>query len=251
MNRFIALFALALALSTGCAFDRATVGAGESAVTGRPYFELWQNEGGDHYFNLSAANHEIMISSEGYSSRASALNGVLSVLDNGEIASRYDLRQATNGEFYFVLKARNGRIIGTSETYAARSGAQSAIRSVQSNVVRYQEWLADRAGARFDVFRGVDGRFYFNLHAANGAIVLSSQGYGDESNALSATFSVANYGTDAARYDIRESADGGYYFNVTAANGQVIGTSEVYSSRSNANRAAASIQALLPTVELL
>jgi len=58
-------------------------------------------------------------------------------------------------------------------------------------------------------------------------------------------------GLDAAHYDIRQSADGGYYFNLKASNGQTIATSEVYASRSNAERAVNSIIALLPEVELL
>jgi len=56
---------------------------------------------------------------------------------------------------------------------------------------------------------------------------------------------------DATNYDIQQAADGGYYFNLKAANGRTIGTSEVYASRSNAERAVQSIVALLPNVELL
>lgn len=247
----IALIALTLLSTVGCALERDVVEGAESAVTGRPYFELWEADNGDHYFNLSAANHEVMLSSEGYSSRSAALNGVLSVLDNGVMERRYEVRQASNGQHYVVLKARNGRVIGITETYASRSGANAAIDSMMNNVDRYQGWLAERAGARFDVFRGVDGDFYFALHAANGAQVLQSQGYSSEASALNATFSVASFGTDAEQYDVREAANGGYYFNIMANNGQVIGTSEVYSTRSNATRARDSIIALLPTIELL
>lgn len=247
----IAFIALTLFSTVGCALERDVVDGHGSAVTGRPYFELWQASNGEHYFNLSAANHEVMLSSEGYSSRSAALNGVLSVLDNGLIERRYEVREARNGEHYVVLKARNGRVIGITETYASRSGANAAVDSMMSNVDRYQGWLAERTGARFDVFRGVDGDFYFALHAANGEQVLSSQGYASEASALNATFSVANFGADAEQYDIREASNGGYYFNLMANNGQVIGTSEVYASRSNATRARDAIVALLPTVELL
>jgi uncharacterized protein YegP (UPF0339 family) len=50
---------------------------------------------------------------------------------------------------------------------------------------------------------------------------------------------------------VRESADGGFYFNLKAANGHIIGTSEVYSTRSNAERARGSIIELLPSVDIL
>ena len=58
-------------------------------------------------------------------------------------------------------------------------------------------------------------------------------------------------GTTEARYQVNPSRDGGYYFNLTSTNGQIIGTSEVYSTRSNAVRGCDSIIELLPTVELL
>lgn len=234
----------------GCAMERDIAGGSEEVV-GRPYFQVWENGGGSWYFNFKAANHEIILQSEGYASRSAALNGVLSTLDNGLDARRYEVLQAANAQWYFRLKAANGRIIGWSETYTTRQGAERGMGAVVRNVGTYQDWLANRTGARFDVFRGNDGRYYFNLHAANGEIVLSSQGYTTEESALNATFSVATNGINRASYEVNPSADGGAYFNLKAANGQIIGTSEVYVSTSNAQRAVDGVIALLPSVELL
>ncbi len=247
---FAVLFlALASALS-GCALDDVSRGQ-EGALTGRPYFEVWQADGGQYYFHLRAANHETILASEGYSTRTGALNGFLAVLDNGDNQLRYDLRTSSDGQSYFVLKAANGHVIGTSETYATRSGAASGIASCVQNVVDYQDFLANRTGARFEVFRGADGRYYFDLYAGNGEIVLQSQGYTDEAAAWNATFSVAENGVNVARYEVRDASNGGAYFNLKAANGAVIGTSEVYSSRSNAERGRDATIELLPSVELL
>ena len=248
-NTLFSALLLAVAAS-GCAFDQGTGGA-DAALSGRPYFEVFEASNGDHYFNLKAANHQVILSSEGYSSRQAALNGVLSVMDHGENEVNFDLWEASNGEFYFTLQARNGAVIGTSETYSTLSNARRGVRTVNRNVTEYLDFLANRTGARFDVFRGADERYYFNLHAANGEIVLSSQGYTTEEAALSATFSVAENGVNEARYDVNEAADGSFYFNLKARNGRVIGTSETYVSRSNAERGCRSIVALLPDVELL
>jgi hypothetical protein len=245
------LVALLSTFATGCYLERADVSGSAESVVGRPYFETWQAENGDHYFHLRAANHETILSSQGYSTRTAALNGILSVLDNGENAARYELRTASNGQRYFVLEAANGRVIGTSETYATPSGAATGIEGVKRNVGEYLDFLANRTAERFDIFRGMDGRFYFSLHAGNGEIVLSSQGYSSEAAAYNGAFSVAEHGQDAARYDVREASNGGYYFNLTARNGEIIGTSEVYASRSNAERGRDAIIDLLPTVELL
>lgn len=241
---------LAFTVLSGCALDRELGGAG-AELTARPYFETWQGADGRHYFHLSAANHEIILASQGYSTRTAALNGVLSVIDNGEIRTRYEVRRASNGEVYFVLKAANGAVIGTSETYTTHSNALAGIDACVRNVTAYQEFLANRTGARFDVFRGADGRFYYNLHAGNGEVVLSSQGYESEASALNATFSVVDHGASAARYDVRQAQNGQFYFNLLASNGQVIGTSETYTTRYSAERARDAIIALLPRIELL
>jgi len=45
-------------------------------------FELWVDTGGDWRFNLKASNGQVIATSEGYSSRASALNGIRSVQTN-------------------------------------------------------------------------------------------------------------------------------------------------------------------------
>jgi len=246
----VALTLLAITAS-GCAMERDIASGATGELSTRPYFDVFRGEGGDHYFNLRAANHEIILQSQGYSSRTAALNGFLSVLDNGELYGRYEVRPANDGTWYFVLESRNGRVIGISETYVSRSNAERGVSTVVRNVGNYLDWQANRTGARFDVFRGTDGRYYFNLHAANGEIVLVSQGYSSEESAYNGTFSVADNGIFETNYDLNDSADGGAYFTLQARNGQTIGVSETYSTRSNARRGCDSVIALLPDVDLL
>ena len=45
-------------------------------------FELYVDKGGEYRFNLKASNGEVIASSEGYSSKASAVNGIESVKKN-------------------------------------------------------------------------------------------------------------------------------------------------------------------------
>ncbi|SIT67842.1 YegP family protein [Microbacterium sp. RU33B] len=45
-------------------------------------FELWVDKGGQHRFNLKASNGQVIATSEGYSSKASALKGIESVRAN-------------------------------------------------------------------------------------------------------------------------------------------------------------------------
>ena len=45
-------------------------------------FELWADKGGQYRFNLKASNDEVIATSEGYSSKASAMAGIESVKTN-------------------------------------------------------------------------------------------------------------------------------------------------------------------------
>lgn len=45
-------------------------------------FELWTDKGGEFRFNLKAANGQVIASSEGYKTKASALNGIESIRKN-------------------------------------------------------------------------------------------------------------------------------------------------------------------------
>jgi len=98
--------------------------------------------------------------------------------------------------------------------------------------------------ARFETFVGQDGKTYFDLVAGNGQNVLRSQGYSSSSSAKTGINSVVVNGPETASYQILEAVDGSYYFNLTAANHEIIGTSQMYSSKYNAQRGAATVRAL-------
>ena len=88
---------------------------------------------GEYYFSLKADNGQKVLSSEGYTTKAACENGIESVKANAVDDSRYDNKTASNGKFYFNLKASNGQIIGTSEMYESESARDNGIESVKSN----------------------------------------------------------------------------------------------------------------------
>lgn len=98
-------------------------------------FEIKKSADGTFHFSLKAANGENILSSETYSSAAAAQEGAESVVGNAANDSRYERRNSSNGESYFVLKAANGEIIGTSETYSSSAALESGIESVKSNAL--------------------------------------------------------------------------------------------------------------------
>jgi len=85
---------------------------------------------------------------------------------------------------------------------------------------------------KFEVKTDKAGKFRFNLKAANGQVILSSQGYESMANCEKGIASVKNNSQEDAQFARKESKRGEPYFDLMATNGQVIGTSEMYSSES-------------------
>lgn len=81
------------------------------------------------------------------------------------------LKQASDGQYRFVLKARNGETLLTSELYKTKASALNGIESVKKNASidsRYERKV-DKAGHP-----------RFNLKAANHEIIGTSESYSTE-----------------------------------------------------------------------
>ncbi|MFM4703237.1 YegP family protein [Aeromonas bivalvium] len=97
------------------------------------WYELKLARNDQYHFVLKAGNGEVILSSEMYSSKGAAQNGIASVQSNAPEAGQYELKEATNGKYHFNLKAKNHQVIGSSQMYASQASAQNGIASVQSN----------------------------------------------------------------------------------------------------------------------
>ncbi|HEY8402964.1 MAG TPA: YegP family protein [Flavobacteriales bacterium] len=96
-------------------------------------FIISRRKNGEYQFNLQAGNGEVILTSEGYTTRAACENGIDSVRTNSQIDARYEKKESTNGKYYFNLKASNGQVIGTSEMYESPTGRDNGIASVKRN----------------------------------------------------------------------------------------------------------------------
>ena len=106
-------------------------------------YEIFQSEKtGEYHFRLKAKNGEIILASEGYLAKAAAENGIASVVKNAQDEDKFERREAKNGQYYFVLKAGNGQVIGVSEMYKSGSGMEKGIKSVMKNAKEKTKALA-------------------------------------------------------------------------------------------------------------
>lgn len=96
-------------------------------------FQLKKASNGEFHFNLLAGNGQVILQSETYKAKRSALNGIESVKKNAPDDSRYECKAAANGKFHFILKAINGQIIGQSQMYASEASMRNGVESVKTN----------------------------------------------------------------------------------------------------------------------
>ncbi len=96
-------------------------------------FEIFTDKADEFRFRLKAGNGEIILASEGYTTKASCENGIASVKSNAPEDGQYDRKDSANDKFMFNLKAKNHEIIGTSQQYTTASGRDNGIESVKTN----------------------------------------------------------------------------------------------------------------------
>lgn len=82
--------------------------------------------------------------------------------------------------------------------------------------------------AAFELKKNSKGQFSFNLLAGNGEVILKSEQYESEAAAKNGIASVQKNCGDDGRYEKKDSTDDKFYFNLKAANHQIIGASQMY-----------------------
>ena len=96
-------------------------------------FEIYKDKAGEFRFRLKAGNGQVILASEGYKAKASCMNGIESVRKNSQSDARFERKETKSGKPMFNLKATNGQVIGTSETYESASACENGIASVAKN----------------------------------------------------------------------------------------------------------------------
>ena len=94
----------------------------------------------------------------------------------------------------------------------------------------------------FELSNSTDGQFRFLLKAGNAETILSSELYKSKGGAENGIASVqANCSSDD-RYEKKESTNGKFFFNLKAANHQIIGTSQMYATTQSRDAGIASVK---------
>ncbi|MDW3651588.1 MAG: YegP family protein [Bacteroidia bacterium] len=93
-------------------------------------------------------------------------------------------------------------------------------------------------------------KYYFRLKAKNGQVILTSQGYASKSGAKNGIESIRKNSGDDDQFERKVASNGKHHFNLTAKNGEIIGSSQMYASKDGMNNGIKSVAANAPGAEV-
>ena len=103
--------------------------------------------------------------------------------------------KSTKAGFRFNLKAGNGEIIATSESYSSEKSCIRGIESVRTNCAseiedQTVEGYAKLKHPKYELYQDKKGEFRFRLKARNGEIIATGEGYKAKKSCLNGIASV-------------------------------------------------------------
>ena len=104
--------------------------------------------------------------------------------------------------------------------------------------------------AKFDLKRGGNEQYMFNLKAANGEVILTSELYNEKPSAEQGIQSVKIHAMEDQRFERKRARSGEPFFVLKAANGEIIGESETYSSSWAMERGIRSVKRNAPSARV-
>jgi len=99
---------------------------------------------------------------------------------------------------------------------------------------------------KFQIYSSKDDQYYFRLRAENGEIILTSEGYAAKVSCENGIRSVKENAVNMARFENKTTQSGRPYFVLKAANQEIIGASETYSSENSRDIGIASVMSNAP-----
>ena len=94
----------------------------------------------------------------------------------------------------------------------------------------------------YEISLASDGQYRFILKAGNGEPILNSELYKAKASAVNGIESIQKNSGDDARYERLTAKNGKPYFNLKAANHQIIGTSQFYASEASRDKGIESVK---------
>jgi uncharacterized protein len=98
-----------------------------------PEFQVSTGKDEKFYFKLTAKNGQVILSSQGYKDKSGCRNGIASVKKNSSNKKHFERKDSKGGQYYFVLKAANSKVVGKSQMYKTNESSENGIESIKTN----------------------------------------------------------------------------------------------------------------------
>lgn len=95
-------------------------------------YEIKKASHGEFYFNLIALNGEKVLTSEQYTTKDAAMDGIAACRKRAIDVAAYEKKTNNKDQAYFVLKGGNNEVIGTSESYSSPTARDGGIAVCQA-----------------------------------------------------------------------------------------------------------------------
>lgn len=104
---------------------------------------------------------------------------------------------------------------------------------------------------KFEIWKSPKNKkFYFNLKAKNGQVILTSQGYANKAGVKNGVASVQKNCSDEASFEKKVAKNGKFHFNLLSSNKKIVGTSQMYASQATMNAGINSVQRVAPVASV-
>ena len=105
---------------------------------------------------------------------------------------------------------------------------------------------------KFEIFQSEKNKkYYFNLKARNGQVILQSQGYANKAGAVNGAKSVQTNCKDDKSFDRKVAKNGKHHFNLLSKNKKIVGSSQMYASKASMENGISSVQRVAPEATIV
>ncbi|MEO1414553.1 MAG: DUF1508 domain-containing protein [Bacteroidota bacterium] len=237
-----------------------------TSATGEQGFEAYRSDQNKlYYFHFNDVTGQPVIFSEGYSSGRSRDNGIKSVIKNGGLEDRYEIKEA-NGQYYISLRAGNRQEIARSRSFPDKQVVEGLVGKLIALIPIYAEKygvvlqrtqdtenfalnVGIQAAEPIQVFDDYDlsavsvsgepgfesfysdknKAYFFHFNDPDGNALFFSEGYTAEKSRDNGIRSVIKNSVVDERFTPLEDEQG-HYFSLKAGNHQEIGRSKYFGS---------------------
>ncbi len=194
-------------------------------------YERLTSSDGKYYFNIKAANHQIVATSLMFDTEAdqeAAIKEIIAYASSASDSSKSKTTEASSADTALNVAASSAPS-GDSDASKAQDDYMDADF--------YQNSGTD-TGSGFDKFQKGDNNFYyFSFKSDDGRVLLTSQGYTQESGRDNGISSVEKNSPIEKRYTTGTTDDGKFFFTLKAGNHQEIARSVDFNSEDEMKRA--------------